>query len=209
LAIQGTDVHIYNPEMNLKSEKEKTFLDFFEKHNNDLSNYCRALCIRLEDAEDLMSETIVIAYSNFDKIKDPQKLKYYLFGIASRLFKKHLRRKKIVQFLPVFNANHISSKESSEDQAALKILYRSIRKLKSKSAEILVLKEISGFTTKEIAELMQMNENSVKTKLSRAKQKLAEILRPEFDRDVLTNYPNSENQSHELKNGITLKTFML
>jgi hypothetical protein len=54
-----------------------------------------------------------------------------------------------------------------------------------------------------------MNENSVKTKLSRAKQKLAEILRPEFDRDVLTNYPNSENQSHELKNGITLKTFML
>jgi len=74
--------------------KQELFMELFMPVNRNISNYCRAIVNNNEDAKDLLSETLLIAYENFNKLKDRKAFKYYLFGIASWLFKRKLRRKK-------------------------------------------------------------------------------------------------------------------
>jgi DNA-directed RNA polymerase specialized sigma24 family protein len=72
---------------------QEQFILLYENFKHELSCYCRAVMKDEDDAKDLMSET-VLAFESFEKMKEPEKFKYFLFGIASRLFKKKLRQKK-------------------------------------------------------------------------------------------------------------------
>jgi RNA polymerase sigma-70 factor (ECF subfamily) len=160
---------------------QEEFLKLLNTESQALSNYCRALCNHFDDAEDLMSETVLIAFRNFEKINDKSKFKFYLFGVASKLFKKWLRRKKLASFLPLSNAKQTVEEQQSDEKAALALLYQLVEKLKPIQAEIIVLKEISGFKIKEIALLLNLNENTVKTHLTRAKQSLQQMLEKEYE----------------------------
>ena len=49
--------------------------------------------------------------------------------------------------------------------------------LEERDRTMLVLKEVQGFTVEEIAEIMGINGNTVKVRLFRARQKIAEKIR--------------------------------
>jgi len=166
--------------MELSKAENVEFLELYSLYGSPLSNYCRAICNDVHLAEDIMSETIFIAFKNFNKLQEKEKFKFYLFSIASNLFKKYLRRKKLTTILSLNKANHIENEEQSDSEAAISVLYKTLGLLKPIYSEIIVLKEISGFTIKEISELLSMNENTVKTHLARGKEKLREILEREF-----------------------------
>lgn len=168
-------------------DKQEQFIELYEKFNHELSCYCRALMADEQDARDLASETILLAYEKFASIREPEKFKYYLFGIASRLFRKKLRRQRILQFTGLGHAEEQEASDRTDSAVALKMLQRCIRKLPANQAEVLVFHEISGYTLAEISEILQMNLNTVKTNLSRARQKLEKMLAT--DRTVLQNQP--------------------
>ena len=163
--------------------KKEHFILLYENFKRELSSYCRALMVDEDDAKDLMSETVLAAFEGFEKLKEPEKFKYFLFGIASRLFKKKLRRKKLLQFTGLEKANDRESLIKTDDAISLNMLYRCIGKLKPGEAEAIVLFEISGCTLVEVSEIMQINLNTAKTNVYRGRKKLQTMLQP--DRDIL------------------------
>ena len=66
---------------------------------------------------------------------------------------------------------------SPEAVLDIQLLYRTMDKLPVKQRDALVLFEISGFSMKEIAEIQGSTEGAVKTKISRGRQKLKDMLR--------------------------------
>ena len=63
--------------------------------------------------------------------------------------------------------------------AEINLLYTAINRLPAAQRDALVLFEISGFSMKEIAAIQKSTEGAVKTKVSRARKRLKEILAPE------------------------------
>jgi len=59
------------------------------------------------------------------------------------------------------------------------LLHKAINRLESDYREPLLLQVIGGFSGKEIADMLQLNNNTVMTRLFRARSKL----RKEFDLD--------------------------
>jgi RNA polymerase sigma-70 factor (ECF subfamily) len=164
---------------------QEQFILLYENFKHELSCYCRAVMKDEDEAKDLMSETVLAAFESFEKMKEPEKFKYFLFGIASRLFKKKLRRKKIVQFLSLEKANSKASNEKTDDAISLNMLYHCIAKLKPEEAEAIVLFEISGCTLVEVSEIIQINLNTTKTNVYRGRKKLETML--QFDRELFDN----------------------
>ncbi len=70
-------------------QKQNQFIELYMPVNKNISNYCRAIANNTEDAKDLLSETLKIAYEQFDQLRDKKAFKYYLFGIASRILKEN------------------------------------------------------------------------------------------------------------------------
>ena len=58
----------------------------------------------------------------------------------------------------------------------IQLLYWCLDQLPEKQGDALLLFEISGFSIKEIAHIQKSKENAVKTRLSRARQKLKELM---------------------------------
>jgi RNA polymerase sigma factor (sigma-70 family) len=59
---------------------------------------------------------------------------------------------------------------------AAKELYEAMNELPRAQREAISLFEISGFSIKEVAEIQGTNENTVKTRLRRGRDKLSELL---------------------------------
>lgn len=145
-----------------------------------------ALSKNKDDAKDLMGSTLEIAFKKFETLKDRSKFKYFIFGIASRITNNERRKWSNKIFVSDDNLNKQRSTIQDSDQSAdYFFLHQALQQLKQSTREAIVLFELEGFSIKEIAEIQNTNENTVKTRLSRGRAELKAILNP------ISNYQNA------------------
>jgi RNA polymerase sigma-70 factor, ECF subfamily len=154
--------------------RQEEFLSMYEPVQQRISNYCRVITCNNENAKDLLSETILSVYTNFDKIRNKDLFIYYLFGTASRLFKKYLRKKKGFN-----NYVNLLSDESYEESKwdDLDFLYYLLEQLPPDQKQTIILFEINGFSIKEISKIQGISETAIKSRLKRGREKLSSILK--------------------------------
>jgi len=176
--------------MNDKDKQEK-FLDLIEPLLDKLYMYVRALEKNRMDAEDLASDTILICYRNFDKLKDEKLFKGYVFKVARNIYRRKKRREIFRKYHEEI-ANEIPSAEASPDLALdVEILYKALEQLPVKQREAVVLFEISGFSMNEIKEIQGSTLSAVKSRIKRGREKLTEILNPASQKKDLIESRNS------------------
>ena len=159
-----------------QTPKQERFMKLFEPLNARLSRFVQTLVWNKHDAKDIISETILIAFENLDKLKSEDAFLSYLFSIATNLVNKKLRRKK---FWGIFDSNkelNIPDNTSSESLLMLFELNKALQTIPAKQREALVYFEISGLTMNEIAEIQNLTVGGVKTNIARARKALAILL---------------------------------
>lgn len=148
----------------------------YEPLHARLCRFVQTLIWDQEEARDLVSETTLKAYEQFEQLKDEQALLGYLFAIASNLVNKKLRRKKFWGWFNDADAELREANNSGEGRLLVYELNRALQKLPVKQYEALVWYEVSGLSMEEIARLHQISVQGVKSNLHRARQKLAQWL---------------------------------
>jgi RNA polymerase sigma-70 factor, ECF subfamily len=177
---------------NESKDKQLQFMVLYDGCHARLGRFCRAVSWDNEEAKDLLSETVLQAYENFEKIRKPESFLYYLFGTASRLHKKKLRRLKFKGLFRQEQAdNLVDLAARPDDELELHILFTAMRKLPPEQCEALTLFEISGLNLNEIREIQQCSLSAVKARISRARQKLARMLNT---RDVNLSLDNEKKK---------------
>lgn len=160
-----------------ETKKQIEFLELLEPVHVQLGRFARALTKNREDAKDLASDAIMIAYENFDKIRKKDSFKSYIFSVAARQHKKKFRRKKYRAEFDEQAAENIPWQGTSpETNADIGRLYAAIGKLPEKEKVAVTLFELSGFSLREIREMQGGTLSGVKTRLRRAREKLASLL---------------------------------
>lgn len=146
-----------------------------------LCRFVQTLIWDKEEAKDIVSETILITFEQFDKIKDEKAILSYLFSVASNLVKKKINKKKFWSWLNTDEMADLKSAYGSENSLMLYELNQALQKLPVKQYEALTWFEISGLSIKEIAALHKMSEEGVKTNIHRARKKMALLLEHKAD----------------------------
>ncbi len=165
--------------------KQKEFIELYKVHHELFCRFCSARSYGIMSAEDLISESYLRAYSGFDRLKNRQAFKSYLYTIASNILKNALRDRKLT--LDINDHSMEASHQISPYQFDVDTLYKAISELPDKMSEALLLFEISGFSIKEIAEQTGAGESAVKARLKRGREKLALILGARHDQKIKTS----------------------
>lgn len=141
------------------------------------TRYCRSHAWGLLDPEDLVQETILVTLQRYDTIKDKEKLLYWMLCVANNLVRDLMRRKKFSAVYDEKMLKRMESKTGNPDIALdMQHLHKAIGKLGTQEKEALLLFEVSGFTMQEIAEIQNCRLEAVKTRVSRARQRVRKLL---------------------------------
>ncbi len=128
-------------------------------------------------ADDLVQETILKAWTNIDKFDPATNLDAWLFTILRNTFYSGLRKtRREVQDSDGVHAATLSVKPDHDGRLALKEFQRAFDQLSPEHREVLILVGASGFSCEEAAAMMGVAVGTVKSRASRARSRLAEML---------------------------------
>ena len=158
--------------------KQLAFLEAYRACHDPFIRYCSALAYGKMDTEDLVQDVLLSAYQHFEKIKNKDQFLHYLIRSARNRSISNWRKQKYKAELLEQHSERLKAQEvSAETLLDIQLLYRTMDKLPEKQKDALLLFEITGFSMKEIAILQDSTVGAVKTKISRGRQKLKDLLK--------------------------------
>lgn len=142
-----------------------------------LRAFALSLCRNGAQADDLVQETLLKAWSNMDKFDPATKLEAWLFTILRNTFYSALRKsRREVQDTDGVHAANQFDKPDHDGRLAFKDFERAFDQLSPEHREVLVLVGASGYSCEEAAEMMGVAVGTVKSRTSRARKRLAELM---------------------------------
>lgn len=143
------------------------FLELMEKNSLAMYKVARGILDNDEDAADAMQDTILTCFEKIHTLKNPEYFKTWMIRILINECNKihrHYKNFSRAEELPEVPGQDMSIEEF-EFKEMLGMLDESYRIL-------LVLYYVEGFRIADIASILNMNENTVKTRLVRARVQL-------------------------------------
>lgn len=122
------------------------------------------------DAEDVVSEAVMDAFASIKKLRSEEAFKSWIFQILSNKCKDKLQEysKKTYEL-----DESITENRGITDTEDGVIVRRSFFDLEDEERIIIGMHLFCGYKSREIAEILHMNENTVRSKESRGLKKLA------------------------------------
>ena len=163
-----------------------------QRYTNPIYNYiCRFISDSAE-AEDIVQETFYRLFKNKHYYKEIAKFSTWIYTIAGNLAKTELRRKKRRKFLSINNFMStdkdydIPDPDSNPEKnlnslVTDEIIQKAIAKLSPKFKEVILLRDVQGFSYEEIAVVVNVPLGTVKSRVNRARLKLQEDLSNVFE----------------------------
>jgi RNA polymerase sigma-70 factor, ECF subfamily len=151
--------------------------DEFERvvipHTRSLLRFARRMALNSFSAEDLVQETLLLAWRGLHQLETGTNARAWLFRIlinASNAQKRKLQSSTPTLALsPEINAVYDSQSEFIE-------VFQALDRLGGDQRTVLLLSVVEGFTCKEIAEILIVPIGTVMSRLSRAREAMREAL---------------------------------
>jgi RNA polymerase sigma-70 factor, ECF subfamily len=156
------------------TDNHTAFLKLLEPARASLYRYALAVTTDPEDAKDLMSDTILLAYEQFHKLRDSSKFLHLLLVIASRLTRRRRWRSKRMTAVSAEMLEQLSiTCESIERKADLALALDALKLLPQKQRETVILFDVLDLSLEDIRKLQGGTLSGVKARLSRGRAALA------------------------------------
>ena len=151
-----------------KSALRKIYDDYFPL----LYNYSRKFTNNTSIIEDSIQELFIDLMNKKEKLSDTDNIKLYLFKSVKRRVIRKLQRDKNLEFSD-FSMFDIPLVEETSNQEELRSkLNAAMNKLSNQQQEIIYLKYFNFLNNKEIAEVLELNYQTVRNVLVTALKKL-------------------------------------
>lgn len=176
-----------------KAGDEKAFTEIVLHRQKKVFNISYRMLGNLEEAKDLAQEVFISVFESIKNLKEEIKFDAWLTQITLN----HCRNRwKYLKRRQYFNSDSVDDPIETEEGTMPKAIYdpsgnpetlyekkvvqqliqRGLLKLREDQRELLVMRDLQGFSYEEIGESLGLPEGTIKSKLHRARMDLKEIL---------------------------------
>jgi len=161
----------------------------------------RAFAISLsgqgDRADDLVQETLLRAMANINSFKPGTNMTAWLFTILRNQFRSEFRKRR--REVEDADGSYLDSRKAAPEQHGrleFKELFDALAKLPCGQREALILVGASGFSYDEAAAICGTAVGTIKSRVNRARQRLAELLVIDSAGKLGPNSPSSKRTQH-------------
>lgn len=150
--------------------------ELYDRHAAWLHARLMRRCNDSDVVLDVVQDTFVALWKDSHRFRGDGEVAGWLWGIAFRRMVSRLRSRKDVVLLPDWDTTHLGRAPAAEDEVLLGVEYGdlagALRRLSPEFRSVVQAVVLDGLTTKEAGRLLGVRENTVKTRLHRAKAQL-------------------------------------
>jgi RNA polymerase sigma-70 factor (ECF subfamily) len=164
---------------------ESTFKTLVQRHKEKVRSIIYLTINRNEYVDDIAQEVFITIYKNLKHFRFESQFSTWLYRITVNKCKDHLRKTKVRSlFVSVKDVEEPGYNHISDDMDLKDIIRKSIYKLPEKLRTPLLLKDIEGFSYQEIADTVQCEVGTVKSRIFRAREGLRNMLKP-YEKELM------------------------
>lgn len=172
----------------LKNGDNEAYLRLIEMYSRRLYYFCLKLLGSSADAEDAVQTTFFKVYNGINRFEERSGLTTWIYKIAYNTCNDILRKRKNEYVFEKSDDIYLTVADegaSVEDEVVRrereKIVYECIYRLSSSHRRFIVLRDLEGLSYAKIADMLDLNMGTVKSGISRAREKLLKLVR-EYER---------------------------
>ena len=158
------------------------FAHLVRRHQGGVHRFIMRMLGSHEEALELTQETFIKAWHALPRWQPQAQFKTWIYRIASNTAMDALRRRKIVEMVPLEEDYDAPSQGAGpevqfESRQRLGALESALAALSLEQREVILLREIEGLSYAEIGAALDLQEGTVKSRLARAREALASVVR--------------------------------
>ena len=169
---------------------EMAFEQLVRKHQQRVFGLVGGILRQTPDVEDVAQQVFLKAYLGIARFDQRAAFSTWLYKIAVNECWDYLRKRKVRPLVyeadlseeQVSRLDGIASQERVQSQpgdqmASRQALHALLQSLSEQDRQLLILKEVEGFSVQELANILHLNVNTVKVRLFRARGRIVEAQR--------------------------------
>ena len=172
-----------------KDGDKEAFESLVRRHQSRVFAVAGGILRNREDVEDIAQQVFLKAYFSLKRFDQRAAFSTWLYKITLNECWDLLRKRKVRPLVLEVDLSEEQARQyqaaevadgrpdASDRLAARERVEQLLECLEERDRSMLVLKEVQGFSVEEIAEVLELNANTVKVRLFRARQRIAESMR--------------------------------
>lgn len=140
------------------------------QHGDSILRLAYAYLHNMSDAEDVLQDTLLQFLKTAPVLENPDHEKAWLLRVAGNLSKNR------IAYNRVRGADELEESLAAEQREDLSYVWDAVKSLPVKYREVIHLFYYEGYSTGQIAQLLRMNESTVRSRLRRGREQLKSIL---------------------------------
>jgi RNA polymerase sigma-70 factor (ECF subfamily) len=169
----------------VQAKDEIAFREIVERYQAKVFSIIYGILRNRNDAEDIAQQVFAKIYFSIKNFDFRSSLLTWIYKITVNECYDYLRKKRVRKLVyeSDFSADDSQRVENSEpavdqgpavDQqlAQQDLIFKLLSKISEEDRTLILLKEVEGHSVEELSQMTGMNENTIKVKLFRARQKL-------------------------------------
>ncbi|HUL15039.1 MAG TPA: sigma-70 family RNA polymerase sigma factor [Terriglobales bacterium] len=166
------------------------YAELIRRHQHRVFAVARGILKKQEDVEDISQQVFVKAYFSLKRFDQRAAFSTWLYKITVNECWDLLRKRKVRPLVYEADFSEEQSREytasenkeargpdASERLVAREQVERLLEHLEARDRLMLIMKEVEGFSVEEIGDVLDLNANTVKVRLFRARRRLVGLAR--------------------------------
>ena len=162
--------------LNSKKGDIVSFTKLIQIVQNDLYRIAKVRLSNDEDVNDVIQETMIIAYSSIKKLKNPKYFKTWIIKIlineCNKIYRNNRKQLTLLEKINVSKEIRVDIDDEILKQDTKLKLEEILQLLNYNERICIVLFYNSNYSLKEISDILNTSSNTIKSRITRAKQKI-------------------------------------
>lgn len=171
MASSSSQVSAFSAHAKTDEEIERVF----DAYGNGILRLAYSYLHNMEDSEDILQETLIRYMDKAPAFENASHEKAWLLRVAANLSKNK------IDYNNIRKTDELNEELVTEEKPDLQFVWEAVKGLSSAQREVIHLFYQEGYTTAQIAEVLDEKESTVRSHLKRGRDKLRKILKEEYD----------------------------
>ncbi|SFC59798.1 RNA polymerase sigma factor [Ruminococcus albus] len=149
--------------------------EVMDRHGNRILRLAYSYVHNMQDAEEILQDTLIKLLDSAPDFESDEHEKAWLIRVAANLSKNRIEYNKLR------DTDELNDELVAEQREDLSFVWEAVKELPDNYREVIHLFYEEGYQTDEIADILGETGANIRTRLKRARAKLKEILKEEYD----------------------------